>query len=129
MTVRDGEEVVASASARRRGVASDVGERPVDPDDLVGRVFAPGSGGPHPGVLVLHGSGARDLVPQSRLLASHGYAVLMLKYFGEPGLPETLDDVPLEYFDRAVAWLADREWVREGASGWSATLGASNRRS
>jgi acetyl esterase/lipase len=36
------------------------------------------------------------------LLAAHGYPTLSLAYFGEPGLPRELVNVPLEYFARAV---------------------------
>ena len=39
------------------------------------------------------------------LLASHGYPALALAYFQEPGLPQTLTRVPLEYFTRALALL------------------------
>ena len=37
-----------------------------------------------------------------RLLASHGYPVLQLAYFGEAGLPGELREIPLEYFRRAL---------------------------
>jgi dienelactone hydrolase len=40
------------------------------------------------------------------LLASHGYSVLALAYFDEPGLPPELQRIPLEYFQRAISWLA-----------------------
>jgi Acyl-CoA thioester hydrolase/BAAT N-terminal region/BAAT / Acyl-CoA thioester hydrolase C terminal len=36
------------------------------------------------------------------LLASHGYPTMSLAYLKEPGLPTTLQDVPLEYFTRAL---------------------------
>lgn len=106
-----GGEVVASATGRRVTAAPDVEERRLPTDDLVGRIALPDSDGPLPGVVVLHGSAAFDLYAWSRRLATHGYAVLTLKYFDAYGLPETLDDIPLEYFDRAVEWLGGREAV------------------
>jgi len=39
------------------------------------------------------------------MLANHGFAVLSLAFFGEKGLPPTLEGVPMETFSRAIAWL------------------------
>lgn len=39
-------------------------------------------------------------------LASKGIAALSLSYFGCPGLPSTLQEIPLEYCERAVDWAA-----------------------
>lgn len=38
-------------------------------------------------------------------LASNGHAALSLKYFGDEGLPEKMEEIPLEYFERAIDWL------------------------
>jgi pimeloyl-ACP methyl ester carboxylesterase len=38
-------------------------------------------------------------------LASHGHPALALAYFGAPGLPRHLRDIPLEYFARALKLL------------------------
>ena len=35
-----------------------------------------------------------------------GYPTLDIAYFDEPGLPSALRDIPLEYFARALRWLA-----------------------
>jgi dienelactone hydrolase len=65
-----------------------------------------------PAVLVLGGSeggyGGPDL---AALLASHGYPALALAYFGEPGLPSTLENIPLEYFGKALQWLGVQSGV------------------
>lgn len=106
-----GGDVVASGACLRVNVAPDIEERRVPADDLVGRIALPDSDGPLPGVVVLHGSAANDLYAWSRRLATHGYAVLTLKYFDAYGLPETLDAIPLEYFDRAVEWFGARSAV------------------
>ncbi|PCG14323.1 MAG: dienelactone hydrolase [Sphingomonas sp.] len=61
-----------------------------------------------PVVLLLGGSeggiGA-GAARQAADLVAHGFAVLHLAYFGAPGLPSRLNLVPLEYFDRALAWI------------------------
>lgn len=57
-------------------------------------------------LLVLGGSdGGLPAGPHTTLLASHGYPVLRLAYFGVGGLPPTLERIPLEYFRRALLWL------------------------
>ncbi len=43
--------------------------------------------------------------------ASHGYPALALAYFGEPGIPATEQNIPLEYFERALKWLARQPGV------------------
>jgi esterase/lipase len=40
-----------------------------------------------------------------------GYTVLSLAYFGMKGLPRSLENVPLEYFERAMSWLAEQPAV------------------
>jgi dienelactone hydrolase len=55
--------------------------------------------------VILPGSDGRLNEPAAALLASHGYAVLTLAYFGYEGLPEYLIEVPLEYFGKAFDWL------------------------
>ncbi len=43
--------------------------------------------------------------------SAHGYPVLSLAYFGEPGLPQNLERIPLEYFRRALAWMREQPEV------------------
>jgi dienelactone hydrolase len=58
-----------------------------------------------PAVVVLGGgSGGEDALPALGLAMS-GYPALALGYFDEPGLPQCLCSIPLEYFARAVGWL------------------------
>src|SRR6185503_14753007 len=40
--------------------------------------------------------------------AGEGYGALALAYFGAEGVPKTLQSVPVEYFDRGIAWLQAR---------------------
>ncbi|MGK5507494.1 acyl-CoA thioester hydrolase/BAAT C-terminal domain-containing protein [Brevibacillus formosus] len=40
-------------------------------------------------------------------LASRGFHVLNVGYFGLEGLPEKLEEIPLEYFEKIFAWLKD----------------------
>ena len=103
---------------------------PVTPD-LVAQFYAPAAGfpTPAPAIVVLGGSDG-GLAPYSlhtaALLASHGYATLVVAYFGDFGaigsLPPTLENVPLEYFANAIAWLQEQPIVdpsRLGVLGFS----------
>jgi len=107
LTAEVGGTVVARASVRRRAVAADVRVSPVRADGLVGTFYEPAGSGRHPVVLVLSGSGGG--VPRAAGhaggLASRGYAVLALAYFGAEGLPRALSSIPLEYFGTAIRWL------------------------
>lgn len=65
---------------------------------------------PAPAVLVLGGSeGGLDC--GLGLLAGHGYPELHVAYFGLPGLPSSLEQIPLEYFAGALRWLARQPGV------------------
>jgi dienelactone hydrolase len=68
-----------------------------------------------PAVLVLDGSegGMPTLLPA--LLASNGYPALGVAYFKMPLLPQTLSNIPLEYFAKALTWLAHQPGVDPGA--------------
>ena len=99
---------VANASITRRALANDVTMSAVHDHRLVGVFYQPPGAERHPAVIVLSGSGG-GLTPASSFpggLASRGYAVLSLAYFGVDGLPPSLHDIPLEYFGTALQWLA-----------------------
>jgi dienelactone hydrolase len=92
-------------------------------------LFAPAEGGPHPGVVVLGGAEGGLHEPDAALLAAHGFAALALAYFGMDGVPAVLVDIPLEYFEAAVAFLrrdegvlGDRLAVIGGSRGGEAAL-------
>lgn len=85
---------------------TDVRSEPVEQDGLVGLLCAPVGTSPAPGVLLLGGSEGGLHEHDARMLAAEGFTVLALAYFGAPGLPPGLVDVPLEYFFRALDVLA-----------------------
>jgi dienelactone hydrolase len=83
-------------------------------DGFVGQYWQAGSAADRPAILVLGGSegGLHPLLPA--LLASNGYPALSVAYFKEPGLPQTLSKIPLEYFAKALTWLARQPGVDPG---------------
>lgn len=97
---------------------------PIVPPGLTGEYYAPAKPGAAPQVLVLGGSegGLDGSRPIAQRLAESGYGALALAYFHAPGVPPTLQSVPLEYFTRAIDWLAARP---EAAGRRVAVLGGS----
>jgi dienelactone hydrolase len=109
-----GGHVVATTSFTRRTSDSSVTAHAVTPavDGIYGRFYSPPGSAPAPGVLLLGGSeGGLSFDATASVLASHGYPALELAYFREPGLPQQLKRIPLEYFQRALEWLASQPGV------------------
>jgi dienelactone hydrolase len=74
--------------------------------NFAGDFYCEPSAIPRPGILLLGGSeGGRPIKHWPMLLAQNGYAVLAVAYFKEKGSPNTLEMIPLEYFDIPIAWL------------------------
>jgi dienelactone hydrolase len=89
-------------------------QRPAPRDRLTGRYWTGPLRDRRPvAVLAVGGSeGGYGNTWQAGLLASHGYPVLQLAYFGAPGLPKQLRAIPLEYLERALEWLHARPGVK-----------------
>jgi dienelactone hydrolase len=98
-----------------------VTKRPVREGGLVGVLAAPDGAGPAPGVLLLGGAEGGLHERDAEQLAAHGFTVLALAYFGMPGLPGGLVDIPVEYFSRGLDVLAaqPRAGKRFGVTGAS----------
>lgn len=77
---------------------------PLQDDGLVGALYLPEKGSPHPLIITL--GGFRGGINESRAekLSAHGFAALSLAYFGCVGLPASLREIPLEYFEKAMDW-------------------------
>jgi nucleolar protein 56 len=101
---------LAETTVERRLRHPDSTETEVD-DEIVGTLVESPGDGPAPGVLLCHGSAGYRPLGQARTLAAHGFTVLALQYFSpeHDSLPDALVEVPVEYGDRAVEWLADHE--------------------
>lgn len=106
-------KVVAATELTRRYLADGVVREDLDDEGLVGAFFHHGDV-PRPAVLIVGGSGGGMSIAHPALLASRGFAVLSLAYFAMPGLPRELVEIPLEYFERAIAWLKRHRAVNPG---------------
>ena len=96
---------LATAPLVQRLCAAGVSRREIREDGLVGTLFLPAGGGPHPAVMILNGSGGGINEPRAALYASRGYAAFALAYFKAPGLSDYISNTPLEYFEGGLDWL------------------------
>jgi dienelactone hydrolase len=115
VTVTEGGSAVAIGQFSRRGAAPGVTvtDQSIASAGFFGQFWKPPAGSPaRPAVLEFGGSEG-GLYGQllGGALASAGYPALDIAYFGEPGLPSRLKDIPLEYFARALRWLARQPGV------------------
>ncbi len=70
-----------------------------------------------PVVITLGGSGGGLDWETAAAFAGHGYAGFALPYFGFDPLPASLNSIPLEYFERAIAWLCRQPEIDPGRIG------------
>ncbi len=75
---------------------------------LVATFYKPQSKARRAGIILVGGSSG-GIGWQKNLaatLASQGYCALALAYFNTEGLPANLEKIPLEYFQKAIAWMS-----------------------
>jgi dienelactone hydrolase len=107
------EGVGAAALFERRMVAPGGTRQPIRTAGRVGTLFLPPGDGKFPTVIVVSGGGGAIEEYRAAALASHGYAALALAYFAQPGLPRGLVNIPLEYFEDAIAWVRAQPWFSD----------------
>ena len=107
------EGVGAATEFERRVAAPGVTRQPIRIAGLVGTLFLPPGHGRFPTVIVVSGGGGAIEEFKAAVLASHGYAALALAYFAQPGLPRGLVNIPLEYFENAIAWVRAQPWFSD----------------
>jgi dienelactone hydrolase len=109
---------IATATAERLLQGPGVTREEVRDDGLVGTFFRPASEAKG-ALIVMTGSDGGLKEDKAALLASRGFAALALGFFGLPGLPQFLNNVPLEYFETAINWLHNQGYDRIGVTGIS----------
>jgi hypothetical protein len=98
-------QALASVRVERRFAAPGIAAEAATAGGLAGALYRPGDGRRHPGVIVLGGSEGGFDGLDAAMLASRGFVALSLGYFGANGLPRTLQNIPMEYFGKAVRWM------------------------
>ncbi len=101
----------AQKTIHRLAVSPNVERREIREEGIVGTLFYPKNIKNGLGVIVVGGSGGRIPEDISQLLASHGYTVLALGFFRVEGLPKSLENIPLEYFQNAMQWFKKQPQV------------------
>lgn len=101
-------------------------KREIRENGIVADFFTESSGQPCRTVIMLGGSeGGKTwsrIKKPIQALTQRGFAVLSLAYFKSPGLPESLELIPLEYFSGLFDWLSRQAEVIPNAY---AIIGAS----
>ncbi|PWU14267.1 MAG: hypothetical protein C5B49_13460 [Bdellovibrio sp.] len=109
LTLKKENTVLATATLPLRYTDSDVRQIALEEETtgLVGTLFLPRSDEPLPAVITYSGSegGTTTGEMQAAALAREGFVGLGIAYFGAPGVPDQLAEIPLEYFQRAIDFL------------------------
>ncbi len=96
-----------SRVAVRRWSGPGVTRSEIRGEGFVGFLFEPAGGGPHPAVALISGTtGTQPVEPTAALLASRGYAAMVVGYMGLESLPKTLCEIPLETLATAIRRLS-----------------------
>jgi len=78
-----------------------------------GTICTPGTSGKHPAILLLGGSEGGDSMSYRAApsFAAHGYVAATVAYFGSPGLPQSLENIPVETVGKALDDITKRSDV------------------
>jgi dienelactone hydrolase len=112
-TLSRGERVLARSRLERLFASPGVTATEVREGGLAATFCRDAAPGRRPGVILVGGSGGGIGWQRmmAKLLASHGYSALGLAYFDFEGLPSALEEIPLEYFGRAIRWMQESPFV------------------
>ncbi|MFD2629965.1 acyl-CoA thioesterase/bile acid-CoA:amino acid N-acyltransferase family protein [Oceanobacillus kapialis] len=102
---------VDSATITRYFYKTGTKKESVQFEEVKGTLFYPAVKGEYPAVIILSGSDGGMQEHAAALLASKGYVTLALAYFGMEGVPKDLENIPLEYFQKATNWLQEHPFV------------------
>lgn len=85
--------------------------RDINENGVVAKIFYPETSEPCPAIIVLSGSDGGFYEHAAQSFAQNGYVALALAYFNAEGLPEKLENIPLEYFLNGIEWLKNQPQV------------------
>lgn len=126
--------IVAHQAITRQWMSNDIEKHSIQEEELIGSFFYHNDRKPRPAIIVLGGSEGGINEKTAALLASHGFSVLAVAYFGIEKRQKQLREIPIEYVESALNWIKGRREVQAGGIGihgtsrgselalWSATL-------
>jgi hypothetical protein len=92
---------------------------------VVGTLFLPPGNEKLPAIIMFGGSEGGVFEPAAAQYASQGYVTFALGYFGMDGLPDDLEEIPIETVERGLTWLKAYPRVKADSIGvWGASKGA-----
>lgn len=104
-------ELVHSVILKRNFISKEIARKSIQKNGLVGTLFYPKDEHRRKGMIYLGGSEGGLTERRAAMIASHGYTVLALGYFGMETLPPELVEIPIEYVQHACNWLLSQEVV------------------
>jgi dienelactone hydrolase len=93
------------------GLGKDLAARRPDEGALVGLLASKKNAVKSPALVVLPGSEGGVPQAETAFFAAHGFVSLGLAWYGQPGLPAQMENVPVDYVGRAIEWLAKQPEV------------------
>ncbi len=79
---------------------------------FTGTICAPQTPGKHAAIILLGGSeGGNSMAPLAARFAQNGYVAASVAYFNAPGLPKTLENIPVETIGKAIDAISKRDDV------------------
>ena len=112
-TASDSQGNSAAAASTRIHLPPHVQRTEVAEAGLFGALFVPEGRQRGATIIVLSSSVGGMNERDAALFAAHGYTALALAYFNYKQLPPVLSHIPLEYFEKALKWLAALDCVDE----------------
>lgn len=113
LTASVNHKIVANKKIHRYIASPGIESVEINDHGFIGFMCYPTNAHNLPGIITFSGSGGGLSRDMARLLAAHGYTVLALAYFGMTGLPSSLDNIHLEYFQNAIHWFKDQPQVND----------------
>ncbi|WP_306984700.1 alpha/beta fold hydrolase [Alkalicoccobacillus murimartini] len=109
LQIKINDQFKETVQLKRYFYKEDIVREGIHEQGIVGTLFYSASELAQPAVLLIGGSDGEIQEHAAALLASKGYTVFTLAYFGQQeGVPKDLEKIPLEYFYDAVQWLKAR---------------------
>jgi dienelactone hydrolase len=105
LTLSAGGKSLSTARIVRHFSRPDVQVREIQENNLIGRLYVPPAHERRPAIVVLTGSDGGIPLRHAPLLAARGYVVFALAYYRLPSLPSNIQEVPVDYIEKGLAWL------------------------